>query len=266
MEQWLDWSAFGFLALLTLLDGLRQVPAGALVLRKVVGGKWSVVDLREGYALVSWWPPLSTTIVLGSLTAQPEGPLENGSAQSPGNIRGVLPLQILGFLSLVSLVVVVPLAMRWLGGMGFLLALLVVIVLSCTVAGLSFRFTRSDGSTTRRRLLFALPRLNPFATPAAGEALLERAMARANPFAVARALMTEDDFLAWIRPAAYDLTTGENEGPALLTQVIKRNELKKMLAERPARVAAESPWCPRCGAEYGSTSTECAACEVPLKA
>jgi hypothetical protein len=265
VDQWLDWSAFGFLALLTLLDGLRRVPAGALVLRKVIGGKWAVVDLREGYALVSWWPPLSTTVVLNGTAGRRDGgtALEHDLNAHRGKVRG---LAILGGVSLVALVFGVPATMRWFGGMGFLLSLLVVLLLSWFIAGLSFFFTRSLGLSTRQRILFALPRLNPFAAPAAGEALLERTLAGANPFAVARALMAEEDFLAWVRPAAYDLTSGETPGTGLLTEVITRSDLEKMLSARPARVAANSPWCPRCGSEYGATSTDCPACEIALKA
>ena len=266
MEQWLDWSALGFLALVTLLDGLRRVPAGAFVLRKIAGGKWAVVPLREGYALVSWWPPLSTTVVLAPVN-WPAGGRADGRAVHPiRELRRLLTLQVLGVLSLVSLVIVVPVAMRWLGGIGFLLSLLVVLLLSWLIAGLSFYYSQSLGLSTRQRLLFALPRLNPFAAPAAGEALLERALVGANAFAVARALMAEDDFLAWIRPTAYDLIAGEASGGESLTQVIERSDLQKMVAARPARVAAQSPWCPRCGAEFGTSATVCPACEIPLRA
>jgi hypothetical protein len=268
VDQWLDWSAFGFLALLTLLDGLRRVPAGAFVLRKVMGGRWMVTEQREGYALVSWWPPLSTSLVVGGTAGGRDGgtiPASQVEYQLKA-VRGkVRTLAILGGLSLFALLVGVPVSMRWLGGMGFLLSLLVVLLLSFLIAVLSFLFTQGEGASTRQRLLFALPRLNPFAAPAAGEALLERTLSGANPFASARGLMTEKDFLAWVRPAAYDLATGADNGAVLLSQVIPGSDLQKMLAERPARVGAENPWCPRCGAEFGASTTTCSGCEIPLK-
>lgn len=268
MNQWLDWSAFGFLALLTLLDGLRRVPAGALVLRKIMGGAWTVVHIRAGYGLVSWWPPLSTSLVL----VGPAGERDGGAIASSkvedhlkAVRRKVTALSILGGVSLLALLVGIPVAMRWFGGMGFLLSLLVVVLLSSLIAILSFFFSRSLGFSTRQRLLFALPRLNPFAAPAAGEALLERTLTGANPYAVARALMKEADFVAWIRPLAYDITAGSSSAGATLAEVFPPKHLEKMIDTRPATVGAESPWCPRCGSEFGASSTVCPACEVMLK-
>ena len=233
-----------------------------------MGGRWAVTEQREGYALISWWSPLSTSLVVGGTAGGRDGGTIAASQveYQLKAVRGkVLTLAILGGLSLFALLVGVPVSMRWLGGMGFLLSLLVVILLSTLIASLSFHFSRSGGASIKQRLLFALPRLNPFAAPAAGEALLERMFAGANPFAVARALMTEEDFLAWVRPAAYDLTMGEDTAAESLTQVIARSDLRKMLADRPARVAAQSPWCPRCGAEFGASATVCSGCEIPLK-
>lgn len=258
MDQWLDWSAFGFLALLSLLDGLRRVPAGALVLRRIAAGKWEPVEMREGYRLVSWWPPLCVTIVLDSNGRTDDLELKEMRPR-------VLLLHGMGLIALVALVVVVPVAMRGFGGMGFLLSLLIVLLLSGLIAGVSFYFSRAMGLTTRQRIMFALPRLNPFAAPAAGEALLERSLEGANPFAVAKTLMNEDDFAFWIRPMVYDMAQGGevNEADALL-QVVKHSELKGFVDVRPARVDALSPWCRRCGSEFGSSSTACPSCEIPL--
>jgi hypothetical protein len=156
--------------------------------------------------------------------------------------------------------------MRWWGGMGFLSALLAVLVLSWLVTGLSFYFSKSLDLTTRRRIVFALPRLNPFAAPAAGEALLERALNGSDPVLVAKLLMEEEEFAQWIRPMAYDVVQGvEVERGEELAKVVGPKQLKILVSTRPAKVAAHSPWCPRCGSEFGPASTECPACEVPLK-
>ena len=266
MNQWLDWSALGFLALVTLLDGLRRVPAGAFVLRRTIGGKWAVVPLGEGYALVSWWPPISTTLVLaGGAGDGGARPVTDDEPQWATVRRNAFLLMVPGGLCLLALLVGIPVSMRWFGGWGFLLSLLIVLLLSWLLTALTYFFSRSLGLSTRQRVLFALPRLNPFAAPASGEAFLERAVAGANPFAVARRLMTEEDFLAWIRPTAYDVTHGEGSSDAALTLVIPREDLRKMVAAPPAGIADLSPWCPRCGAEFGSATTTCPACDIPLK-
>ena len=270
MDQWLDWPAFGFLALLTLLDGLRQVPAGALVLRKTLGGSWRVVSPGVGYRIVSWWPPVTTTLILAPAQDRSSGQAARRSNRQEESLRGVrrraAVLQLLGLLSLLALVVVVPVAMRWWGGLGFLSSLFAVLVLSWLVTGLSFYFSNSLELTTRQRIMFALPRLNPFASPAAGEALLERALNGGDPLAVAKLLMEEEEFAAWVRPQAYDVAEGiDTDQGRELVRVVGRNELITLISSRPVGIPANTPWCPRCGSEFAPTSTECPACEIPLK-
>ena len=270
MDQWLDWPAFGFLALLTLLDGLRQVPAGALVLRKTLGGSWHVVSPGVGYRIVSWWPPFTTTLILAPAQDRSSSQAAGRSKRQEESLSAVRRragvLQLLGLLSFLALVVVIPVAMRWWGGLGFLSSLFAVLVLSWLVTGLSFYFSNSLDLSTRQRIMFALPRLNPFASPAAGEALLERALNGGDPLAVARLLMEEEEFSAWVRPLAYDVAEGtDTDQGRELVRVIGRNELKALISSRPASIPANTPWCPRCGSEFAPASTECPACEVPLK-
>ena len=54
------------LALLTLIEGMRRVPAGSVVLRRVLFGLWTVErpEPAERLRLLSWWSPIVTTIVL----------------------------------------------------------------------------------------------------------------------------------------------------------------------------------------------------------
>jgi hypothetical protein len=269
VDQWLDWPAFGFLALLTLLDGLRRVPAGALVVRRVLGGKWQVIELRAGYRLVSWWPPLTTTVVLvppiGPTSGQTDSP-SDGPEANLKKVRGrILTLQVLGILSLFALVVVVPVGMRWWGGTGFLASLLLVLLLSWLITGLSLSFGRTLELTTRQSMMFALPRLNPFAAPGAAEALMDRAMDGANPLAVVRLLLDEAEFTRWVRPRAFDVLQGrEVEREDELVKVIGRLHLNDIVSARPPGVELDTPWCPRCGSEFGPASTSCPSCDIAL--
>lgn len=269
MDQWTDWPAFGFLALLTLLDGLRRVPAGALVLRKVVGGTWKVVEFRPGYRLVSWWPPLTTTLIVAPGTKPSGRHGENRSADLERGLervrRDATFLLISGAVSLVSLVGGLPLAMRWWGAMGFLAGLMVVGFFALLAAGASYYAGGKLRLATRERLAFALPRLNPFASPGAGEALLERALEGTQPVAVARLLMTAAEFERWIRPRAFDAVQGTKApGSDELVNVMGFRQLRDLVAARPPGVAAVSPWCPRCGSEFGPSAHRCATCEVDL--
>ena len=61
-----DLGTVALLAFITLLDGVRRIPAGALVLRRVGFGAWRVSDEgsdRDRWMLVSWWPPISHHVV-----------------------------------------------------------------------------------------------------------------------------------------------------------------------------------------------------------
>lgn len=270
MDLWLDWTAFGFLALLTLLDGLRRVPAGAFVLRRVIGGRWEVVELRPGYRLVSWWPPVTVSVVIpsGGTTGR-----RDGGMMSVDDLRHRMEsvahdvgfIMVLGAFSLTALVIVMPVAIRWWGAVGFLAALMMVVLFALLITGSSYYASGKLGLTRRQRLVFSLQRLNPFAAPGAGEALLERTLQVASPVVVARVLMREDDFENWVRPLAYDVVRGlEVEGGTELVTVVGRGRLEDLITSRPMGVGANSPWCPRCGAEFGSSSTTCPACEVDL--
>jgi hypothetical protein len=260
VAQWLDWPAFGFLALLTLLDGLRRVPAGALVLRRLLWGKWDVVNLRPGYRLVSLWPPLSTTIVLGP----------SGEPSTPGELpqrleryrNYIVLVSILGGLNLLALVVVLPVAMRWWGALGFLASLVVVLVLSILTTIGSFYTVGALGLRFKSRLVFALPRLNPFAAPAAGEAILEKMLAGMSPVAAAKHLMNESAFRRWIRPVAYDvLADVDVERRKEVLSALNRQELQEITSQPSP---GEYPFCPRCGAEFRGETTHCPECEVGL--
>jgi len=55
-----------FLALLTLIEGVRRVPRGSVVLHRVLFGQWTVEPPETGdrVRLLSWWSPLASAIVL----------------------------------------------------------------------------------------------------------------------------------------------------------------------------------------------------------
>jgi hypothetical protein len=220
--------------------------------------------MRAGYRLVSWWPPLSLTIVIPPAGPNGDHPASRTAGRNAVAARletvrqPVLLLQVFGMLSLLALVVLVPLGMRWWGGAGFLLSLLVVFLLSWLVTGHSYFTSKALGLSTRQRFLFALPRMNPFAAPAAGEALLTRVLEGADPIAVASELMEEAEFERWIRPMAYDVTQGfDVEGGKELLRVMTRSDLTRIVSAPTPGVTGTGPWCPRCGAELGPASTSC---------
>ena len=232
--------------------------------RKIIGGKWEVVEMREGYRVVSWWPPFSTTIVVPP--SDLDLPLSEVESRVQQTHAWRVVLSALGGLSLVALVIGVPVGMRWFsGGLGFLGALALVLLLSWIVTALAYVASGVLQISKGKRMLFALPRLNPFAAPAAGEALLQRAVEGAGPIAVAKVLMEEMDFEKWVRPMAWDVLHGvEGEWGVEVVRVVGRKELERTVVIPPPGIGKEMPWCPRCGAEFTTVCTTCPSCDVAV--
>ena len=243
------------LALLTLIEGVRRVPAGSVVLRRVLLGPWTVErpEPAERLRLLSWWSPIVTTIVLA--------PREAYHKTSVPQLRERLTvrelytplfdLRVLGALELVALVVGLPLAMQRWGAMGFLVALGVILLL-CVAIFVRLRFS---GMKWRR----ALPFLYPFGAPRAAEVLLEDAVRDVAPSIVTSALLPADAFLGWMRPFVYDASNG-GEVERRFLEGLNLKELRESLAQRPAsQNGQQSLWCPRCGATFihGDSCSEC---------
>ena len=251
-----DWSTVGVLALVVLLDGLRKVPAEALMLRSVLGGPWYPVEssgMRPGWRIVSLWPPINRHIVL-SRVASPGPPDVVGRLRALGWTAPALT--VLGWLSLGALVLGVPIAAARFGGWGLVggaaIAELAAVV-SAVVAFSALRRLHFPRSAAARR---AAVLLSPFTAPRAGELVLEAAVEGLPPVAVLRALLSEAAFDAWLRPRAYDALQG-NPDPLLRADL--REPLAVVVGARPPGVLGL--YCPRCGQGYRDGAATCHGCD-----
>jgi hypothetical protein len=204
------------------------------------------------WSLVSWLPPVWTTIVL------PRGPA-SAATDLHHRLSAVRPwliaLQSLGAATAVALLVGIPVAeLRW-TDVGVVAAILAVIVLALATAIV--------GRVARGRLGLARgpawAALSPFSAPYAGERLLEHALAGLDPDVVARALLSRERFHAWVRPRVFD-----RDAAALA--MLDPDEGAMILA--PPAVPPGDPadrYCPRCGALYRGVEM-CADCAgIPLR-
>lgn len=83
----MNWSVSALLAAVLWVDGIRMVPAGSIVLRRVLTGPWRVAAVSEtdGLHFVGWWPPFSLTLVLTDEPAREGSPyVQSDSASSRG--------------------------------------------------------------------------------------------------------------------------------------------------------------------------------------
>lgn len=258
-----DWSTASLLAAVVLLEGLRRVPPGALVLRAGLTRQWEPVALEPGLRVVSWFAPVSSTVILPvQLEAAPPDAADFSERLRRIRLFALL-LTALGWLSLVSLVLGLPLAAAHFGGWGFLLAAAGLMLLAIMVTG----FTTWGLSRTNMRFTAALraslPLLSPFASGRAAEVLLEGATRGVSSLRVARTLMPETTFVRWVRPRVFDAERRKAEDPEL-TLVLSPAERVGFLNAIPAEEVGGASFCPRCGHAYDRESGSCPDCNVDL--
>lgn len=267
----MDWGAVLALAVVTCLEGVRRVPADALVLRRVLGGGWTIaepLDFGRTWHLVAWWSPLTLAVVV-----PPGGIVRSGAprgsspdrldARVSGCRRAVVALRILGGLLLLAIIVGAPTAAGRFGAWGFATTVGVVLLVSLLTALRTLRALREMHVDWRVAARVAAPLLWPFTAPRAAEIVLEHAVAGAPPLAVARQLLGDAGFATWVRPQAYDAlaagTTADGHGSALLT-VVGRPALAAIVRTPPTGCGSGECYCARCGRVYRSGTALCADC------
>lgn len=241
-----------FLALLTLIEGVRRVPRGSVVLHRVLFGQWTVEppETGERVRLLAWWSPLVSAIVL----APREKYTRNDADVVQSLYTALFDLRVLGIVELLALVLGVPFALQRFGALGFFVALGAVLLLCLTIfAALAFS-AHGLGRPWRAALRWALPCMSPFAAPRAADVLLEETLREIPPSVVTRALLSGDAFLRWVRPIVYDARNGREVDRRLL-EGLDLNELGASLASQNG----SGMWCPRCGATFvqGESCSEC---------
>ena len=251
-----------FLALLTLIEGVRRVPRGSVVLRRVLFGQWIVAPPETGdrVRLLSWWSPLMSTIVLA--------PRERYARTDADTVRALLDgrdlhtalfdLRLLGVVELLALVLGVPFALQRFGAFGFFVALGAVLILCLMIYAVLAFSAHGLGTPWRAALRWALAYLSPFAAPRGAEALLVRALREAPPGVAVNALLAPDVFLRWVRPLVYDANNGREVDRRLLEGL----NLKQVGASL-ASPDGQGLWCPRCGATFVQGES-CSECDIPL--
>jgi hypothetical protein len=255
-ERWyFDWLTFWTLAGVTLWDGVRRVPAGAVVLRHVAGYAWHRAGgpyPAAGWRLASWLSPLVCHVVLVP------GP---GAGGVPHRHLGrwAAVLRVTGGAALVTLVVGVPLLMASAGSRGFLLATGAALGATLLTALLSVVALRRMGAGWKAALRDGAGLLSPFAAPRAAEIVLARSLEQVAFVDALRALLPPAAFAEWVRPVAYDQARGRPGGH--LDGLLPAGEAHAILHLAPAGSVAGDLYCARCGRVYLPCATACRACD-----
>jgi uncharacterized membrane protein len=254
-----------FLAFL-LLEGVRRPASGAVVIRRFGFGAWRMRGETRWYLrLVSLLPPFTCSVLL--TPSAPEEECDKAAVQQRWHLarRASIPLHLLGGLITLGLLVGLPLALDYLSVWGFLLAALVVLVLTALSALLGSATLQRMGMPAEMANQMARKWLSPFAAPGVAEGIMELALADAPvPFA-ARLVLPDSELREWLRPRAYDLMVRRTFDPELMAS-FPAHMLLTLVRSQPLDVdPAASAWCPRCGNSYRTTD-DCAECEVPVLA
>ena len=272
----MDWSTVVILAVVTLLDGVRRVPAGALVLRRVLAGRWTVADreAEPGLRLVSAWSSFTLPLIIPSGGVSDADALGDHAHTSLDDrlarARGVVGfLRLLGASIVLAIVLGVPAAVARFDAWGLAVSLAVVMLLSIGTAIIVACVMRRGGRSWRRALRIAAPLLYPFSAPRAGELVLGYAVAGAAPLMVARSLLGEASFASWVRPHAYDAMQSGTlaADPRGLVALVGQSGLAQIVATPPAHCGTGERYCARCARVYRAETTTCPECQgLPLVA
>jgi hypothetical protein len=267
-------TAAAFLAVVALSDGLRLLPAGAIVVSRLAFGAWAVAWVHGQASggtvrLITWCSPLLLPAVL--CDAEHALSLKRRLARLRARMRRtrsyVAALRIGGVLTLVALIGGIPWLTARSGAWGLLLGVSLALglcVLQTVVALMAFR---KAGASLSRATRESVKFLWPFSAPRAAEEVVSRAIAGVPTLVVVHELLPADAFRRFARPLLFDaVVRGEQNGHvAELRALLGESEVARIVNEPPL-VHDGDAYCPRCGASFYRVARCCSDCvEVELR-
>jgi hypothetical protein len=259
-----DWEIVGAFAALVLLEGLRRIPAGGLVVRAIGWSGWKPTgqaEPRDRWSLVSWWSPVAPALVLPPLVG-PAISSDELAARGRAARRAAPWLAAAGGLTLASLVFGLPLATARAGALGFIGGALIVVALALVTATGGWWAVRRLQPPVRMRPMQMLGWCSPFASGRVLEGVYQAALAGASPAQALRALAGEEVFAEWARARAYDAVHGGEADPDLWAAAGSAT-LQAIVASEPRLAAGAGSYCPRCAAVWLVVRESCPDCAVP---
>jgi len=261
---------------ITFAEGVRHLPADAIVLRRLAFGRWRCVrrvEIGAGLRLISWCLPASLPVVLPRESSSAgDGDITERAAEMRARIGetklSLGLLRVLGLATLLLLVVGVPVVVERNGLFGLIVAVIVLVELTFVQALWTAWLLRRLGASGRAAALTFLRLLNPFAVQRAAEMVFARIVAGVPALVSAYELLGDEEFVRAFRPMLYDALQGEgvHETLAGLTSLLAGERLASLLRTPPAGLASGA-FCPRCESQFASGSGFCTDCDdVPLLA
>jgi len=252
-------------------EGMRRLPARAVVMRRFLFGRWSIAgpgQLPAGLRLLTWCPSASAPLALAPAADVDSflgvrRRIHRMQARLRRTRGHVAWLRALGALAMVAFVAGVPAATHRAGIIGLLAALGVVVTIAAIAALIVFRALRRIGVSNGAAFVAAARVLNPFATPHASELVETRAARGAPVLCAAWVLAGGPAVVGAERPLVFDALRGRADDPdaRALRAFVGDADLETTLYRGGERFGdGNRTFCPRCGSEYVVETSDCADC------
>jgi hypothetical protein len=253
---------------IALLEGVRQLPAGAIVLRRFALGPWHVVrrtnheTLGARLHLVSWCLPLSVPLVL-----MPQHEAGSGS-RHPDNLGAAMEkheaqlawLRLVGLTTLLVLIVALPVGVDRAGMFGLAVTGALLLLLTVIQTVWVRRTLRRHGMKPRSATAASLKLLNPFSAPRAAEIVYANLALGVPPLAAAYELVEEEELVYAFRATIYDMLRTRTLQNSFCLTAHAEARVRALLERAPAS-AAGSAFCPRCASAFALTVARCSDCD-----
>lgn len=272
MKSLVPFSDLGTSALLVgliLVDGMRRLRSGDLVLRLVDGVRWKVVAgpaERPSWRLISPATPFTIEVILArSATtdarrvedhSENRGPLARVPPPASFTIQGLRA----GCVAVtVVFVLGVPAAASVYGLRGLLVALMLVFFGTCAVASIIAILLIRQGVPWLSAIRIGSRTLSPFAVARAPQVLLEPSLPATYSLETLTELVDWDDLCVALRPTAYDWLKGVRRDLEL--ELSNPDYLRSIISTIPTNCGHDERFCPRCGAVYRPEFDACEPCD-----
>lgn len=258
------------LAAIAVSDGLRLLPAGAIVVSRLAFGDWRAAwvntdrDAGSRLRLITWCSPLLLPVVLAG-TPDATMPLSQRVARFRKRMRRtrsyLAALRVGGILTLAALVIGIPWLTARSGIWGLLLGVALVLGLSLTQAVVAIVAVRRAGAGMGHAMLRSARYLWPFTAPRAAEDVLSCVTAGVPPLILLHQLLPADAFRRFVRPLLFDaVVCGEHpERVTALRAHLGESQVSEIVSRPPSERDGDA-YCPRCGASFYRGARVCSDC------
>ena len=259
-----DLELFAVLLVLTSLDGVRRVQAGAITFRRTLLGPWQAQDplLTPRWGLPAPLTPLVMAIAASEGSTKPPPSPDAMVGRYDATSQRVGVLRVLGIAQLLFLLIGIPFGARRGSGAGFLAALSVTLFLGVVISLVARAAVRRLPSTEGRGIGIWLSLLNPFSAASAAQSVLQETLRSGPPVYVAHLLLPSSAFRAWVRPLAYDVLHGADH-PGV-SALLGEAEMRAIVDQPPMADADAATYCRRCGVVWRHEEGDCGSCRVAL--